>query len=60
MAQCDPARVEAVLLFNPSEEGEAATAEICLSVINESVPMIRMCPGPFEQAELIKAFLPLR
>ena len=58
MARYDPARVEAALLFNPSEEGEAATAEICLSAINESVPMIPMCPGPIEKAELIKA-LPL-
>ena len=60
MARYDPPRVEAALFFNPSEEGEAATAEICLSVINESVPLIRMCPGPLEQAELIKAFLLLR
>src|SRR6266481_1699821 len=57
MAPCDPARVEAALLFNPSEEGEAAAAEICRSAINESVPRIRMCPGPFEQAELIQALL---
>src|SRR5467141_1980054 len=57
MAPCDPARVEAALLFNPSEEGEAATAEICLSAINESVPRICMCPGPFEQAKLIQALL---
>ena len=57
MAQCDPARVEAALLFNPSEEDASATAEICLSVIHESVPLIRMCPGPLEKAELIKALL---
>jgi len=44
MTYGDPARVE------------VATAEICLSVINESVPMIRMCAGPLEQAELISLF----
>src|SRR5467141_317923 len=59
MASCDPARVEAALLFNPSEEGEAAAAEICRSAINESVPRIRMCPGPFEQAETHTGFAPV-
>ena len=56
VALCAPARVDAALLFNPSEVGETAAAENGLFVINASVPLIRMFRLLLEKTDSLSLF----